>query len=89
MTELMELTVFGLGTVAIVYWLVQHARRVRLIMDPRLAYLVPGITWAVLVLTYVFYPEAGKILLFILGGWAATLLFKAGAKDNERTTGGE
>jgi hypothetical protein len=86
-TDLMEVTVFGLGTVAIVYWLVQHARRVKLITDPRLSYLVPGIVWAILVLTYVFVPQAGQIALFILGGWAATLLFKAGAKDNERAGG--
>lgn len=84
MTQLMEVTVFGLGTVAIVYWLVQHARRVKLITDPRLAYLLPGVIWAFLVLAYVFWPAAGQTILFILGGWAATLLFKAGAKDNER-----
>ena len=83
MTDLTNLTVFGLGVVAIVYWLVQHARRVKLITDPRLSYLLPGGVWAVLVLTYVFWPGAGQVLLFILGGWAATLLFKAGAKDNE------
>jgi len=83
-TDLVEVTVFGLGAVAIVYWLVQHARRVKLIRDCRVAFLVPGVIWAVLVLTNVLWPEAGRILLFILGGWAATLLFKAGAKDNER-----
>ena len=84
MIELAEVTVFGLGAVAIVYWLVQHARRVKLITDERVAYLAPGIVWVVLVLTYVLWPRAGQMLLFILGGWAATLLFKAGVKDNER-----
>jgi hypothetical protein len=77
---------FGLAAVPIIYWLTQHARRVGLISTPKVAFLVPGVVWSVLVTLAVFYPMAATVVLVILGGWAATILFKAGAKDNERNT---
>lgn len=75
---------YGLSTAAAIYWLVQHARKVGLIHDPRVSFLVPGAAWAVLVLLWVFSPAALMPVMVGMAGWVTTLLFKAGAKDNER-----
>lgn len=82
-----QTTLFGLSAVGVVYWLTQHARRVGLIKDPRVAFLCPGAAWTLLVALNAFAPQAAVLLLTALGGWVATLLFKAGAKDNERKDG--
>lgn len=81
MTE--QTAIFGLSAIAIIYWLVSHAKRNRIIKDGKGAFLTTGGVWTVLVVLQHFAPTAGALALTILGGWAATLLFKAGAKDNE------
>lgn len=75
---------FGLSTAAVIYWLVAHARRVKLIVDPRAAFLVPGALWFILVALYAFLPAMGTLVLLALAGWVLTLQIKSGAKDNER-----
>jgi uncharacterized membrane protein len=84
MDNLTELTFFGLGAVPIVYWLINHARRNKVITDDRVAFLAPGVMWGALVALFALAPLVGKAVFLALGGWAATLLFKSGAKDNER-----
>lgn len=76
---------FGLSAVAIVYYLVQHARRVKLITDGRVAFLVPGAAWFLLVGLFAFAPQVATLVLLALAGWTATLLYKAASKDAERT----
>lgn len=80
---------FGLSTAAVIYWLVAHARRVKLIADPRVAFLTPGILWAVLVTLYALLPAVGALVLIAMAGWAYTLQFKSAAKDNERHDPGQ
>lgn len=76
---------FGLSAIAIVYYLVQHARRVKLITDGRVAFLTPGVLWFALVGLFAFAPVYGGLVLLALAGWAATLIYKAASKDAERT----
>lgn len=87
--ELETVAVFGMGIVAIIYWLVAHARRNGLIKSGAVAFLTVGVIWGALLALY-GHGEGFKRAPFVyvaawLGGWAATLLFKAGAKDNERS----
>jgi hypothetical protein len=78
-----QTAVFGLSAIAIVYWLVAHGKRNDIITNGKGAFLTTGGAWSILVVLNHFAPTAGMLLLTILGGWAATTLFKAGAKDNE------
>lgn len=79
----MEVTAFGLPAVAIIYWLVAHALKNEILTSGRQAFLTTGAMWTLLVVLYAILPGVGLLALTILGGWAATTLFKAGAKDNE------
>jgi uncharacterized membrane protein len=76
--------VFGIGAIAIVYWLTAKAGQVKLLKTPQAKFLAPGALWFVLVGLFYVVPVGGALFLLALAGWTASLTFKAGVKDNER-----
>ena len=83
-----SIVIFGLGVIAIVYWLIAKAKMVKLIENPKVSFLTVGAVWFLLTALWMPTqnprPSLFTAVLVWLGGWVATMLFKSGVKENER-----
>ncbi len=82
--ELVVKGAMGLSTALIIYQLVAHARRVKLIVSPLAGYLAPGVASFALVIMFALAPGVGAMVMLALGLWAYVLQMKSSNKDNER-----
>lgn len=87
MLDIETRVIFGIGLVAAVYWFVAHMSKAGILSTKRSKFLANNLCWLVLVVAWAvsdkFSQSLYEYLVAWLGGVVATLLFKAGAKDNE------
>lgn len=88
MNALEQFTAFGMALAVIVYLLLTHAIRHKLI-DNRAAFLLAGAVWLIMVALYAWSERlAQPVWIYVagwLGGWVATIMAKATVKDAERS----
>lgn len=72
---------FGMTAMAIIYYLIENAKRTGLLRQKWAPFLLTGAVWLLLVELHRFLPAVAEDLLLALGGWAATTMFHGAVKQ--------